>query len=106
MPKQGQIVDTSHSNGLSVWQAWCKLLEDNEKYWSKGKYSQIKTDPELIEQMRKCFPQRKTEWNPRRVRGVYNRKRKEVVTHRYMRDGEKRVCRATAHGLPVSNWKR
>jgi hypothetical protein len=109
MPKRlGQIVDTSHSGGRSVQEAWWELLEQNEKYWASGDVGKIRTDKQLIEQMREWFPQRRSRLmqTPSRWRASYNRKRKQIVVYRYVRDSEGRVARATAHALPISQWKR
>lgn len=106
--RAGQIVDTTHSGGRGVWDAWSELFERNEKHWAAGEVQKILTDAQIIEQMRAWFPQRRGRLmsNPSRQRAAYNRKRKQIVVYRYVRDGEGGVARATAHGLPSSKFKR
>jgi hypothetical protein len=107
MPKLGQIVDTSHSGGRTVWQSWLFLFDQNEKFWKDGAIKRIRTDRQIAEQMREWFPQRHSTLMKQvsRQRAVYNRRSGKVVSYRYVRSGDKHVARATARGVPMSEWK-
>lgn len=107
MPKRGQIVDSSMSGGRTVWQAWSELFEQNERFWKAGKVAKILTDREIAAKMREWFPQRHGRLMSQvsRQRASYNRKAGKVASHRYVRSGDKHVCRANARGLPTSEWK-
>lgn len=56
--KVGQIVDRTHSGGLSIQEYWCKLFMENEKAWEEKRYADIKTDAELALEIRRAFPSR------------------------------------------------
>lgn len=103
--KQGQIVDRSASSGHGVQKCWEILFERNEEAWAAGRYTNVLTDEELVEQMQKWFPKRRSNAirDVRRVRGRMNRERGGVFYHRYLREGGQ-VCQATARGLPSSHW--
>ncbi len=106
MPKQGQIVDTTYSGGRGVFECWSELFAANEKHWNSGAVTKILTDPELVAKMREWFPNRASlVAKVSRVRGEYNRRKRFIASFRYMRDGGGTVCRATARGLPISEWK-
>lgn len=108
MPRSGQVVDRSHSDGRGVWETWCELFEANEKAWKEGKLSKVLTDPQLTAEMRKRFPRRQSRLMEQvnRLRAAYNRQRRFVSSFRYLRDEEtKDVCRATARGWPISEWR-
>jgi len=107
----GQCVNTSHSGGLSVREAWAALFVANEDARKRCRFGSIRTDEELVCEMMRMFPDR---WETclmyqvARVRAAFNRRHSggwfrgiggDVKAKRYAkRDGA--VYVASAHGKP------
>lgn len=103
---QGQIVDTTHSGGLSVGEYWVSLFERNEQAFDSGKWDEVLTDEEIIERMSRAFPRRK---RPTQARVMKARLQYEspqglpgsVSFFRYLVDSKNRICRCSARGRVI-----
>lgn len=76
MSRQGQVINTAHSNGLNVRQMWMKIFIENEKNFKAKKYKKVLIEKQIIEAMLKAFPDRRQSKNmhhPNRERTAYNR---------------------------------
>lgn len=101
----GQLVDRRHSDGIGVHQSWKNLLQENLDNWKLKRYSQIRTDKQLMQRMLELFPGRTSLSPPTRMRVYWNVRQGSVMYHRYLRDERGRVCMSTARGLPLSSWR-
>lgn len=74
---RGQMVDTSHSDGLGVQATWALLLSQNELRWRALPLGVPPLDDAaLAAEMRRRFPGReesKSMGNPKKARREYNR---------------------------------
>lgn len=76
MSRQGQVINTAHSNGLNVRQMWMKIFIENEKNFKAKKYKKVLIEKQITEAMLKAFPDReesKNMYHPNRERAAYNR---------------------------------
>lgn len=99
----GQTVDTSHSGGLNVGEKWVELFERNERAFDAGKWDEVLTDEEIIEEMKKAFPRRRPPTLQRALKARHQYSSPDglpgsYVFHHYILDREGRICRATARG--------
>jgi len=102
---QGQYVDRTHSNGLSISECWQKLLDENEEAWDSNQPQKILDDDAIVEAMARWFPARMSMslLTVHRARASANRKEERIRFYRYERKGQK-ARRITSRGGAISEW--
>lgn len=105
---RGQQVDTSHSDGRGINEAWEYLLKRNEVFVFRGEPEKVRMNEELLEEFQAMFPNRVFAVERRVVstRSAYNRGlltnsiKPRLRSWRYVRT-DSGVFRMTARGRVV-----
>lgn len=124
---RGQIVDTEHSDGLSIRHYWAMLFDENERAFRSKQMQDVLTDEQLVTAMHGAFPKRNRKYKSfddvRRARARFNRgvltsgSSPRLRSWRYTRrlsaswrerkqSGMYFVRRATSHGTPINKLRK